>query len=71
MSKSAKLPKMVSVDAWTESWQKYWRKTTLPSYELPTSGATDAERDLLNNTRTVEKERARLKRINFIELLLL
>jgi uncharacterized protein (TIGR00730 family) len=55
---------MVSPDAWAKSWQKYWRKTALPSYELPSSGASDAERDLLNNTRTLDKERARLKRIN-------
>ncbi len=64
MNKTVKLPKMVSADAWTKSWKKYWRKTTLSSYELPASGATDAERELLNNSRSLEKESARLKRIN-------
>jgi uncharacterized protein (TIGR00730 family) len=56
------LPRLPSHDAWTESWQKHWRKAGLPGYELPASG--DAERELLNSSRTPEKERARLKRIN-------
>jgi uncharacterized protein (TIGR00730 family) len=62
--KPKRLPKFPSRDAWTESWQKHWSKVGLPGYELPTDGAPDAERELLNSARTPEKERARLKRIN-------
>ena len=58
------LPSFPSRDAWTEAWQKHWSKVGLPGYELPTVGTGDAERDLLNSTRTPEKERTRLKRIN-------
>jgi uncharacterized protein (TIGR00730 family) len=55
---------MPTRDAWAEAWQKHWRKSGLPEYELPTGGTGDAERQLLNTARTPEKERARLKRIN-------
>ena len=58
------LPRLPSRDAWTDSWQKHWRKAGLPGYELPSDGSIDAERELLNSTRTPDKERARLKRIN-------
>jgi uncharacterized protein (TIGR00730 family) len=54
------LPKFPSRDAWSEAWQKHWRKAGLPGYELPAS----AEGDFLSQARTPEKERARLKRIN-------
>src|SRR5262245_54410179 len=56
------LPKMPTRDAWAKSWQKHWRKTSQPGYELPADG--DAERELLATARTPKKERARLKRIN-------
>src|SRR5262245_38646981 len=35
----------------------------MSGYELPADGAGDHERELLNSTRTPEKERARLRRI--------
>src|SRR4029434_7048185 len=56
------LPKMPSRDAWATSWEKHWRKTTQPGYELPAGG--DGERQLLATARTPQKERARWKRIN-------
>ena len=58
-SKTA-LPQFPTPDAWTEAWQKYWRKAGLPGYELPAS----AEGDFLSQVRTPQKERARLKRIS-------
>lgn len=58
------LPQFPSCDAWTAAWQKHWRKTGLPGYELPTGGPADDERAFLKIARTPEKERARLKRIN-------
>src|SRR5262245_6704544 len=56
------LPKMPTHDAWARSWEKHWRKTTQSGYELP--AASDAERELLATSRTLDKEKARLKRIN-------
>ena len=56
------LPKMPTHDAWARSWQQHWRKTTQSGYELPI--ASDAERELLAVSRTLDKEKARLKRIN-------
>jgi uncharacterized protein (TIGR00730 family) len=52
------------IDAWERGWQEHWSKTELASYELPTGGPSDGERAFLNQTRTPEKERARLKRID-------
>src|SRR5262245_61623094 len=57
------LPKLPSADAWAQQWQARWSKLGAPGYELPT-GADSAERQLLTQTRTPERERARLKRIN-------
>lgn len=45
---------------WERGWQKQWRKTGLPEYELPPG----AEQEFLGSTRTPQKEQARLKRIN-------
>src|SRR5678815_4005750 len=59
-----RLPELPPADAWERSWQKHWSKVGLPGYELPTDDAGADERDFLNNVRTPEKERARLKRIN-------
>jgi uncharacterized protein (TIGR00730 family) len=65
MSKIAmkSIPELPSADAWERQWQKRWSKIGAPGYELPTT--TDStERELLSQTRTPEKEKARLKRIN-------
>lgn len=59
-SSSAKLPGFPAAAAWERSWQKHWRKAGLPGYELPPGD----EQEFLASTRTVQKERARLKRIN-------
>ena len=53
---------MPTGDEWARSWQKHWRRTSQPGYELPVG--RDAERELLATARTPQKERARLKRIN-------
>ena len=58
-----KLPKFPAADAWEKTWQQHWRKADF-AYELPTNGAVAEEREFLNTSRTPEKERARLKRIN-------
>jgi uncharacterized protein (TIGR00730 family) len=61
-----KLPSFPKTDAWERAWQKHWNTpdgTSESPYELP--GAAGAEdREFLNTTRTLEKERTRLKRIN-------
>jgi uncharacterized protein (TIGR00730 family) len=53
-----------SHEAWDRSWQAHWSKVGLPGYELPVGGPGGHERDFLSQTRSPEKERARLKRIN-------
>src|SRR5262245_20370041 len=58
------LPGFPKADAWERSWQRHWRKSGLSEYELPANGAGDAERELLNHSRTPRKEWSRLKRIN-------
>lgn len=60
----SKLPGFPSADAWARAWQKHWKKTGLPGYELPSKGRDKEDREFLNQARTPEKERARLKRIN-------
>ena len=58
---SKSLPKLPSRDSWERQWKSHWSKVGAPGYELP---ATDnAEHELLNQTRTPEKEKARLNRI--------
>ena len=53
-----------AADDWERSWQKHWSKAGLPGYELPVGGPGGHDREFLNQSRTPEKERARLKRIN-------
>ena len=55
---------MPARDAWTEAWQKHWRKVGTPGYELPAGGPDRDEREFLTERRTPEGERARLSRIN-------
>lgn len=54
------LSKLPTRDAWEAAWQKHWRKVGMPGYELPPGD----ERDFLATARTLQKERARLKRIS-------
>ena len=56
----SRLPKLSSARAWEAAWQKHWKKSGLPGYELP----ADAEAEFLSGTRTPEKEKARLQRIH-------
>jgi len=60
--RSKSLPKLPSADAWERQWKKHWSNLGAPGYELPLTDTAD--RELLNQTRTPEKEKARLKRIN-------
>jgi uncharacterized protein (TIGR00730 family) len=53
-----------AADAWERSWRGHWKKTGLPSYELPLAGPDSGERAFLKQRRTPQKERARLQRIN-------
>jgi uncharacterized protein (TIGR00730 family) len=53
-----------TADEWEQSWQKHWSKVGLPGYELPVGGPGGDERDFLNQSRTPQKEVARLQRIN-------
>jgi uncharacterized protein (TIGR00730 family) len=53
-----------TVTEWERSWQQHWSKVGLPGYELPVGGPGGHEREFLSQTRTPEKEAARLKRIN-------
>jgi uncharacterized protein (TIGR00730 family) len=57
-------PRRSAADEWEHSWQEHWSKAGLPEYELPAGGPGDHERKFLNQSRTPQKERARLKRIN-------
>src|SRR5262245_4284076 len=59
---SRSLPKLPSRDSWEIQWKTHWNKAGVPGYEWPSTDK--AERELLNQTRTPEKEIARLKRIN-------
>ena len=53
-----------AVEDWERSWHERWSKVGLPGYELPVGGPGGHERAFLNQSRTPEKEHARLKRIN-------
>lgn len=64
MTTAKSLPQLPSAAAWEKHWKKHWSKAGAPGYELPMSDSDSAERELLNQTRTPEKEKARLKRIN-------
>jgi uncharacterized protein (TIGR00730 family) len=50
-----------SVSDWEQAWQKHWSMAGTQPYELPTGA--DGERAFLAETRTPEKEGARLQRI--------
>jgi uncharacterized protein (TIGR00730 family) len=56
--------KPLALDEWERSWQKHWSQSGLPDYELPTEARGGDERDFLSNSRTLEKETARLQRIH-------
>jgi uncharacterized protein (TIGR00730 family) len=56
--------KRSAADEWDRSWQEHWSKVGLPGYELPSGGPGSKEREFLTQSRTPQKERARLKRIN-------
>lgn len=63
-SKTRKTPSSPThLDEWERSWQKHWSKVGLPGYELPAGGPGGDEREFLGQTRTLPKERQRLKRI--------
>jgi uncharacterized protein (TIGR00730 family) len=55
----------IDLDAWERAWQKHWKKAGFTSYELhlPDNEAANRERNFLTETRTPEREKARLKRI--------
>jgi uncharacterized protein (TIGR00730 family) len=52
------------LDDWEESWQAHWSKVGLPGYELPVGGPGSDEREFLGHSRTLTKEKQRLKRIS-------
>jgi uncharacterized protein (TIGR00730 family) len=53
-----------TVDDWERNWKSHWSKAGSQAYELPARSAGDGERAFLAETRTPEKEAARLKRIH-------
>ena len=50
---------------WERAWRKHWQKTGFSPYELPQSESDPAQRErhFLMQPRTLERERARMKRI--------
>lgn len=49
---------------WEHAWRMHWEKTGFTPYELPVSNSAEAgEREFLRQPRTLDRERARLKRI--------
>jgi len=53
-----------STERWERAWHRHWKKCGFFPYELPLSGsAASLERDFLMQPRTLDRERARLKRI--------
>jgi uncharacterized protein (TIGR00730 family) len=63
-SQNKDLPR-ISTDAWELAWRKHWQKTGFTPYELQQneSKAAHRERGFLMQPRTLQRERARLKRI--------
>jgi len=53
-----------TVHEWERNWKEQWRTAGPQAYELPAKSAGDGERAFLAETRTPEKEAARLKRIH-------
>jgi len=64
-SKRGKPDQVGSADEWERAWRRHWRKTGFTPYELSLSEseATERERSFLMQPRTLDRERARLKRI--------
>jgi len=58
------LPSFPTADAWERSWNEIWSKAGQPGYELPCGDADGEEREFLQTSRTPDKEKTRLKRIN-------
>jgi uncharacterized protein (TIGR00730 family) len=52
-----------SLIEWERSWQEHWSKAGTRGYELPKRGAAGEEAAFLTETRSPEKEIARLNRI--------
>src|SRR5213595_2358087 len=52
-----------SMEEWEQIWKEHWSHTETSGYELPTDGAAGEEAVFLTETRTREKEIARLERI--------
>ncbi len=52
-----------TLDEWERSWQRHWSKVGTSGYELPVAGPGGADREFLTQTRTPDKEIARLQRI--------
>jgi uncharacterized protein (TIGR00730 family) len=55
--------KASDLDDWERSWHAHWNKAGTIGYELPKSGGPGAEAAFLTETRTPEKEKQRLDRI--------
>jgi hypothetical protein len=53
-----------SIETWQREWQGHWSKAGAQPYELPAGSAAGSERAFLAETRSPQKELARLKRIN-------
>jgi uncharacterized protein (TIGR00730 family) len=65
MKKRSNNSPSISIDAWEQAWQTHWKEKGFSPYELPPSesGAATRERTFLTQQRSVEREKARLKRI--------
>ena len=50
-------------DDWERSWRNHWSKAGTRGYELPAAGPEAEEVEFLSETRTPDKERVRLERI--------
>lgn len=61
-TRQSKLGNRPTIDQWERDWRAQLMNAGSGGYELPADGST-RERDFLTHTRTPEKERARLKRI--------
>jgi len=61
-STQPRAPKSRSIEEWERAWRRNVGKAAQPSYELPAEGG-GRDRDFLTQTRTPERELARLQRI--------
>ena len=64
-TKKVKRVPQLPADQWERGWQTYWKQAGFTSYELPADEQTRAnsEYQFLMKTRTVEREKERLVRI--------